>query len=418
MLDKIPFEIQLEIMKRLPVRSVIQFRSVSKAWKLLINSPDFITRYTALNPDPQHLLVIEANLYDDYRFAIVSDDDSFPQRRVIFTTKEDSTFSRLLNWLRLTVIDYKVVGSSHGLLCFYGDHREGRGGHRSLTGMTVLWNPSIRKAVSVIVPNLGGGKGMYQTTVGFGVCDETMDPKIVKIKYVKSEIDAESVSYIPRQVEVFTLSTGVWRRPYRNRPRKSVQFGCQPQVVVDGFLYWLASEKITRDGGYSMSYTLIVSFDITTEEFREVSLPDSLALAKHNNHILKINRLRNSLVVIDHNKDANNPVMDIWMRVDGVFTKLFNLEVNTRNEFITGFRKNGAPVVEIEDTEEENVRELVVYEPNSEHIGSLWIHLAPSWVFVYPYMETLLLLDQPDLMVYNDISMWRAKNKNLLKHTS
>ncbi|KAK9071245.1 hypothetical protein SSX86_009813 [Deinandra increscens subsp. villosa] len=98
MLDKIQFEIKLEIMKTLPVKSLLQFRSVSKAWKSLINSPDFIARYTALNPEPQHLLVIEDNVFDEYRFAIISDDDdTFPRQRLIFTTEDDSTFPRLQN---------------------------------------------------------------------------------------------------------------------------------------------------------------------------------------------------------------------------------------------------------------------------------------------------------------------------------
>ncbi|MFS8020210.1 putative F-box domain-containing protein [Helianthus anomalus] len=45
MSDNIPFEIQVEIIKKLRVKSLIQFRSVSKAWKSLIDSSDFITHY-------------------------------------------------------------------------------------------------------------------------------------------------------------------------------------------------------------------------------------------------------------------------------------------------------------------------------------------------------------------------------------
>ncbi|KAK9071248.1 hypothetical protein SSX86_009816 [Deinandra increscens subsp. villosa] len=397
MLDKIPFEIKLEIMKRLPVKSLLQFRSVSKAWKSLIDSPDFIARYTALNSEPQLLLVTDHGILEKI-YGIISDDYTFPKRKLILTIPQ------LLNQL---TDDYRIIGSSNGLVCFYGNR------HSSLNRMAVLWNPSIRKAVGVIVPNLGGGKGMYQSVLGFGVCGETMDPKILKITYIidNKDIDMESVNCIPSQVEVFTLSTGVWRSPYRNLPRKSVQFRRQPQVVVDGFLYWLATDKITRDGGYNdiMSYSLIVSFDLTTEEFREVSLPDSLALAYHNNHVLLINKVKNSLVVIHHNEDVNNPVMGIWMRVDGVFTKLYDLKVNGRYEIVWGFRKNGAPIVQTKEVETEEVveelfkRELVVYEPSSKNMDSFWIHYASSNVRVYPYMETLLLLDQPDLMVYNDI---------------
>ncbi|GJW60406.1 ribonuclease H-like domain-containing protein, partial [Tanacetum coccineum] len=41
MSDNIPFDIQTEIIKRAPVKSVIRFRTVSKSWKSLIDSSEF-----------------------------------------------------------------------------------------------------------------------------------------------------------------------------------------------------------------------------------------------------------------------------------------------------------------------------------------------------------------------------------------
>ncbi|KAM0009932.1 putative F-box domain-containing protein [Helianthus debilis subsp. tardiflorus] len=46
MSDNIPFEIKAEIFKRLPIISLIQIRSVCKAWKFLIDSDDFIKNYS------------------------------------------------------------------------------------------------------------------------------------------------------------------------------------------------------------------------------------------------------------------------------------------------------------------------------------------------------------------------------------
>nr|GEW10136.1 SKP1-like protein 1B [Tanacetum cinerariifolium] len=43
--DNIPFEIQVEIMNRLPVKSLLQFRSVSKSWKCMIDSSSFLFTY-------------------------------------------------------------------------------------------------------------------------------------------------------------------------------------------------------------------------------------------------------------------------------------------------------------------------------------------------------------------------------------
>ncbi|GKA56406.1 ribonuclease H-like domain-containing protein [Tanacetum coccineum] len=60
-----------------------------------------------------------------------------------------------------------VIGSSHGLLCLLG--------YIDRTPWVVLWNPSIRRSVTIVVPNLTYG------VVGFDVCPVTSDPMIVKI---------------------------------------------------------------------------------------------------------------------------------------------------------------------------------------------------------------------------------------------
>ncbi|GKG52856.1 hypothetical protein Tco_0549968, partial [Tanacetum coccineum] len=44
--------------------------------------------------------------------------------------------------------------------------------------MAVIWNPTVRKSVGIVVIP----KGRYnRTIVGFGVCPDTSDPKLVKI---------------------------------------------------------------------------------------------------------------------------------------------------------------------------------------------------------------------------------------------
>ncbi|KAJ0693585.1 putative F-box domain-containing protein [Helianthus annuus] len=191
MSDNIPFELQSEIMKRLPAESLIRFRSVCKSWKSLIHSSDFIAGYRG----QQHLIKV-----------YVTD----PQL--------------VVNMLKC----YTIVASSHGLLCLFGK-----------SDGAIIWNPSIRKAVAVGVPNMANSE-IYRTVLGFGVCCKTNDPKIVKINYIIQWTDIEDVAYIPWQVEVFTLSTGAWRSLSNNLPRKSIRFGWD-QVVVDGCLYWLAS---------------------------------------------------------------------------------------------------------------------------------------------------------------------------------
>ncbi|KAK1441064.1 hypothetical protein QVD17_06901 [Tagetes erecta] len=393
MSNNLPFEIQTEIIKRLPVKSLIQFRSVSKSWKSLIESVDFIVRYNAQQTQLQHLVI---RYYDN--FISVVDDDTFPLRKV------HVTIPWCVKWYNF----FWIVGCSNGLMGLYGYCREGCGGPNSRTGMAVIWNLSIRKAVAVVVPYVKN-QMIYENVLGFGVCRETSDPKIVKITQINSLEATESITCIPSQVEVFTLTTKAWRNSYGNLPRKSIKFG-DSKVVIEGVLYWLAIDRIKLDGEF-VFYNLVISFDMTSEEFKEINLPDTLA---HNHHNLHISNLLNSLVVLESHVYSNDPVSVVWMMKDGVpksFTKLFAINFHTGHASLRGFRKSGAPIVALA---EDGRLLLVVYEPYAKHIDDFWIHGGKYSFLVYPYVKSLLLLDQPDHIVYNDISKWKAKNKRLM----
>ncbi|MFS8006006.1 putative F-box associated interaction domain-containing protein [Helianthus anomalus] len=282
-----------------------------------------------------------------------------------------------------------IIGSFHGLLCLYDSNR-----HTIPMNLAVLWNPSIRKAVGVVVPKTEDNN-KERTVLGFGVCRETNDPKIVKITH----------SNDPWQVEVFTLSTGAWRSPHSSTfPRGNSVFIQWDQVVLDGCVYWLATDitsEFSRD-----SYHLIISFDITSEEFKEVSLPDTLATFNRENY-LTISKQMNSLVVLERNEEEM--LYNVWMMEDGVsksFTKIFTIcrldDIAILTPFVLEFRKSGEPVIQVDCISGRRDQvSLVVYEPNSKRINNIGVN-ASYFSDVIAYMETLLLLDQPDDFIYEN----------------
>ncbi|KAL7615355.1 hypothetical protein Lser_V15G05092 [Lactuca serriola] len=212
MSDQIPFYIQEDIIKRLPVKPLIQFRSVSKAWKSLIDSSEFIAAHSALHTHPQHLLV----KYED----LVETEDKY----VSFIDDESLLQQRFVPFVPLSVKSLKesiIVSSDHGLLCLYGFHWGPGNSHRNLNySSTVLWNPSVRKSIVVDMPYmLCSGE---ETRVGFGVCPITNDPKIVEITELCFWVDKESEINKPWKVKVYTLSSGTWRNVYL--------LACFPQV--------------------------------------------------------------------------------------------------------------------------------------------------------------------------------------------
>ncbi|GKC58681.1 F-box domain containing protein [Tanacetum coccineum] len=57
MSNNIPLEIQMEIMQRFPVNSLLQFRTVSKTWKSFIDGRNFLVSYDVRPTQPSRFLV-------------------------------------------------------------------------------------------------------------------------------------------------------------------------------------------------------------------------------------------------------------------------------------------------------------------------------------------------------------------------
>nr|GFA89663.1 hypothetical protein [Tanacetum cinerariifolium] len=198
MSDYIPFEIQSEIMKRLLVKSLLQFRSVSKQWKSFIDNLKFIKDY---HPNPPHRLLVRHTLNTVPTYTSIIDDNTFPEQKFPLTTPEP------LKLLRFTF----TLGFVDGLLGFYGFYQD----VDLETYMVVLWNTSVRKCVGIPIPNVLYSPQGY-TRIAFGVCRNTSDPKLVKINVVKVN---ESIGLLEYYNEGEMCVCGVWiRKDGVNKP--------------------------------------------------------------------------------------------------------------------------------------------------------------------------------------------------------
>ncbi|XP_076939699.1 uncharacterized protein LOC143608574 [Bidens hawaiensis] len=162
-------------MTRLHVKSLIQFRSVSKTWKSIIDSSDFISKhYKGHHTKPQHLLVMYQDTLVrfsgqvDYKQTYVSivDDHNFPKHKVSLKVP-----------LLVKKLGYPtIIDTSHCLVGLYSGTLHDEIISRR-TDVVVIWNVSIRKVAAVFVPNVIEDE-IYETNLGFGVCRVTNDPKI------------------------------------------------------------------------------------------------------------------------------------------------------------------------------------------------------------------------------------------------
>nr|POF27129.1 f-box/kelch-repeat protein [Quercus suber] len=191
-LEYLPYDVLLEILHRLPVKSLIRFRCVSKSWNSLITSPAFInSNLTQSHSDSNKLIVryLDAALRVE-RYKLIHEDND----------NNDSSSEQIQDLefpLRSSSRDYfRLVGSANGLFCLH----EGN--------CFILWNPCIRKFITLPNPSVTGLFPCY-LTLAFGFDLRTDDYKVVRIAYQSRNIRYEGVK--PPLVKVYSVSEGSWR---------------------------------------------------------------------------------------------------------------------------------------------------------------------------------------------------------------
>ena len=136
--DHLPYDIVLNILANLPVKSVLRFRCVSKTWDSSITTPSFISTHFNLSNNNSNLAYL-------INFASTTTFDStIPS----FSAGYDPTFNRISEYpipSSFFPSHYSYPADScNGLVCFTN--------HKNLptsTGAIYLWNPSIRKLKEV-----------------------------------------------------------------------------------------------------------------------------------------------------------------------------------------------------------------------------------------------------------------------------
>ncbi|XP_050210952.1 F-box/kelch-repeat protein At3g23880-like [Mercurialis annua] len=161
MSENIHQEILIEILKRLPVRSLLKFRCVSKSWNSLISSSNFISSQvnhsTGRSTNIKSYSFVKQNSVLDCKeqFILYNDGDD----------DEDFTIHRELDEFPYKDQEYFVIiGSCNGLICL-SDSRYVR---------FYLWNPIINKCLTISSLD-------SSLVVGFGYDCKKNDYKVVKI---------------------------------------------------------------------------------------------------------------------------------------------------------------------------------------------------------------------------------------------
>nr|GFB90853.1 hypothetical protein [Tanacetum cinerariifolium] len=176
----------------------------------------------------------------------------------------------------------------NGLLCLYGSRQDAMN-----EKIAVLWNPCAGKTVSIPI-SIELHLRNRHTNIGFGVCPNTSDPKLVRINTIGFPF------VFAWELEVFTLSARVWKTVSNIPLAFRTCHLTYEHVFVEGFIYWHAYYNIKFPPP-----SLIISFDLESHEFGEVSLPARV-------HYTVLELRKNGEVIIENTDVTNSFVIEVY----------------------------------------------------------------------------------------------------------
>ncbi|KAL0002019.1 hypothetical protein SO802_015800 [Lithocarpus litseifolius] len=430
--DYFPNVIIVDILSRLPVKSLIRFRCVSKSWFSLISSHDFNTEHhnrtlSNTTKDSPYLLFSHYDLkMKKVRFALLSSDDPFPlnhfskhldcklklgvsdgdpipdppNRRILMKQAEKrgffaypSDFVELPCPYQSPMNKLFIAGSCNGLVCLADDAPSG-----DHVILLILWNPSIRKAISLPSPVVNVPL-FYKAVdhLGFGYDPITDDYKLVRLVYLQGGFSHNEYERNPPTVQIYTLRTGAWR----TIPGRGSRFIIVEQfssVFVNGSVHWFAeddndSDDDDDDDVDAMVCNMIISFDIKDEVFHEMAVPKCFEGRLNLNMKVAVLGGLLALVPCNSNLDFSDPCYSVWvMKEYGVvesWTKLYDIKVGEELESVVGFTKNGEVLVSM-------AGKLLSFNPSSQRTLNVHIHSEYASFYLDTYLESLVLLNVED----------------------
>ncbi|XP_058196874.1 F-box/kelch-repeat protein At3g23880-like [Rhododendron vialii] len=378
MSDFLPEDIVVDILSRLPPKSLIRFSCVSKVWNSLITSPTFISSHLnhslSYNNLPPLIVrqCIRTTRTEHYKLFRDTEDAFHEYQEIEFPLK-----SRSLHF-------YHLLGYVKGLFCLYEQDSH------------FLWNPSIRKSLTLPKPRTKV-KSRYDCRLGFGFDTHAYDYKIVRIVFSENKPRRETETPL---VEVYSLNAGVWK--INSGASNSFPLGSSISpsrhfaACFDGAVHFAAENNSGEP--------FILSFDLGDEVFQTILLPKGMV-----NRATDINTsvFGGSLSLLCYNGFKRSSC-SIWIMKDyGVVDSWYNpFKVDLNVEFlrVISLRDNGHILLEGKTPIE---WELSSYDPCSQQVKNLGIQGVFPHFHVDTFEENLVLLNKKDVVSRRGVSRKR-----------
>ncbi|KAL8458060.1 hypothetical protein ACS0TY_035801 [Phlomoides rotata] len=255
-------DVLLEIFLRLPVKTLVRFKCVCKHWHTIIESQSFVKQHFSQRSNQERLLVRHYKRNEDlHAYALFVDD--------ICSGFEEPAHLQMPNMI------LELLGPVNGVFCLVGQSRD-----------LALLNPATRQLKPlpelpevIVDPHLL----FLDNVLGFGLDPLSGDYKVISVWYLwnRSVIapDCHPITF------VYNLGSDSWRILEDVGCFESSYRACRSicNTYTNGVYYWTMEFSNTN-------VAAILSFDMATEKFKEIQVPDCLKskighLTVHNDSI-------------------------------------------------------------------------------------------------------------------------------------
>ncbi|KAG8384741.1 hypothetical protein BUALT_Bualt04G0149700 [Buddleja alternifolia] len=354
--DDLSEDVLLEILLRLPVKALLQFKCVCKQWYALIESPHFVNRHFGHGSNQEHLLIRHYRPDKErYAHALYCDD----------------TFSEYVepDHLQMPVTVAALMGPLNGIFCVV-----------SISGHMGLLNPATRqfKPLPSVHSNVQPHLSSYDDLLGFGLDPLSGDYKLVSIQYFWNE--EMDIPHYPSLVSVYNSGSNSWRHfedvDLVNSSRCAYRSLCN--TYLNGVYYWLTEFNDTD--------VAILAFDMSGEMFHEIQVPDCIK-SKEGDLAL----YGDSIALLSCDLDKIDKCVDVWlMTKEGCWTKSLTVGPFQDIKWPLGFWKNNELLLETGNSL------LTLYDVNTKKLRTVESRRKENGFFIYwvfPYKESLVSLN-------------------------
>ncbi|THG08426.1 hypothetical protein TEA_006531 [Camellia sinensis var. sinensis] len=304
---KLPSQIILEILSRLPVKTLFLCQLVSKHWLSLISDPHFVNLHLSRSPVSLLLKPFYCNRRSNQLHLV--------DLQTLHKIPPREAQLKLNPKINFPLLGCHIVNSYNGLLCLCFNDSE-----------IFVCNPILGDYIVLPWTTYDGIK-YHRTVNALGFSPKTNQYKGIQffLQRVLESFDpfTELETYRDEaKAKIYTIGEGLWRNigsvPYYLTNHSFNSF-------VNGALHWLNFACDSPD--------VICCFDFGSEQFRVVPEPPEFGLHKEFHDHIRVGVLEDCLSICDFSSPLR---IDIWLMKDYGIKESWTKELVIENEIVAG----------------------------------------------------------------------------------